>query len=389
MSALASVVLAVAAGAGPASHPACSAGGEFTCQVVATCDPSFEDRWNLLRADRFQVIAAARVFRGETVRLPILFRGARTEDGRADVRYDLSITRPDGEPRAVFADQSGAADQRAPEGATRLAEDWIALSFEPGEPLGEYVVRVRAHDRLGDARAEAETRVTLVEYAPGVAFDDLDAVWAWAAGTFETPEPERVLPALAAFCAAGGTGAGLPSETIEGYLLERLEHDAWLLEVWLAGFGELDAAARETTLWLLAHAAFDDSPLLARLPAEDRARRAALARERHDPLRDPLDRREDLGELWGRYLASRRMDPLLRLVLALAPDGGVVADATVHDDASGVDVPLARVFAGATPAHLGRILAWDPIARGYAETLVGMERLPAGVHAALVQLLRE
>jgi hypothetical protein len=385
MSGLASVVLAAVAGAGAARQTE----DAFSCQVIATCDPSFEDRWNLLRTGPFQVIAAARVFRGETVRLPILFRGVQADEGRGDVRYDLAILRPDGELHGAFADQVGVAEQHFGAGATLLAEDWLALSFDPDDPPGEYVVSVRARDRRADVRAEAETHLTLVEYAPGAPFEDLDAVWAWAAGTFETPEPERVLGALEAFCAAGGIGAGLPSETIEGYLLERLERDAWLLEIWLGDWEHRDAAARETTLWVLAHAAFDDSALLQRLPAEDRERRAALARERHDPLLDPLDRREDLGELWGRYLASRRMDPLLRLVLALAPDGGVVADASFHDDASGIDVPLERVFAGATPTHLARILAWDPIARGYAETLAGMGQLPEGVGAALAKLLEE
>ncbi|NOT29495.1 MAG: hypothetical protein HOP15_03495 [Planctomycetes bacterium] len=147
------------------------------------------------------------------------------------------------------------------------------------------------------------------------------------------------------------------------------------------------AAERRGVLWLLAHSSVEAEPFVRKLSKEDKAVWSELSGSVRDPLEDPLRELHDVNELWGRYVASRRLAPLQRLIWALDADGGVITTESVWNEEHQVDVPLARVVTTVVAKNLAQGIAWDPLARSYAETLARSEDIPDGVRSRLEELL--
>ncbi len=352
----------------------------FTCQLVLSADLAGVDRWYASNVPDFQLAGTESVVRGQHFLLYVFLQGcARDEGGALDVTLDLSILRPDG---SVYHEAEGARalDGEKP-GEFLLAQDLTGVFFEDEDALGTYRVQVVAHDRVGRVEARAEQSIELVPYAEGAPFADGDEVWAWLWRYYHAPEPCRAAPALRAL-AQGGQEVGLA----HGAMAELFQDNGWLFPILFADLEDEAPATRELLLWMLARTSHEPAPFVSDLEATERAAWERFAAA-PNPREDPLTGREDLNELLGRYALGRAHAPLLKLVRALARDGGgMVADVSLYEPTNDVDVPLAHVISKVVARALASF-ASDPATRGYLEVMAADESLPEEVRARLAELL--
>ena len=370
---------------GPGSTAVQDRATGLRCDLALSIDTAFLDRWDHTNLPNLSIVGSGHVVRGQRFGVYPVFSGyAVDEHGRVHITLDLRIARPDGK---TYFEEYGveAIDQPGGDGTgLLLPRDPRFVIFDPEDPAGTYGVHLDAHDLVSGKSVSADGTLRLVEYEEGKGFESSADLQRWIGRFLADPQPERAIPALRSF-ALGGWSTELPSG--RGSLRELFEANPWLFPILFEGFAEEDAATRELALWLLARSTCEAEALVKDLGKEDRAVWERVSAE-HDPLADPIEGRDDVNELWGMYVLRRGFAPLLRLCLALAPEEtDVVADLTIHDDSSGLDVPLARVVQRSVTKILADGIAWDPIARGYFDVLHRDEALPGGVSQAIVDLL--
>ena len=364
---------------------------ELTCQLVPSADPSFQDRWSFVQAERFEARRTEYVYRGQLFSYYSFYQGYGVDaEGKAALSYEVRITRPDGKTYHASKDHVGWKRAVPDPGSVLLAEGVVGIVFDPVDPFGSYSAWVRVTDGVTGASAEATAEIELVEYEEGPSFADFEALQTWKGAYLTSPELERVVPALWMHCRSDGFLPGAKDQALDGFLLELFGQNDWLFAEAFDGFAKRSPAEKRGALWLLAHAPEDveREPFVKKLSKEDAALWAELSGAVRDPMTEPLRERHDVNEVYGRYLASGCIDPLRRLVLALHEDGGVIANETVRDSASGVDVPRTLVVPKVVAKLLGGLFRSDALARSYAGALA-MGDLPPGVAAALDQLLAE
>jgi hypothetical protein len=377
------VALALMSGMAPIAVQDRDAG--FACRLVLSVDTAFLDRWDHAAMPNLSVISSGQVVRGQIFGIYPCFSGcALDEHGNVHVTLDLRIVRPDGK---TYFEEKGvdALEMSGGDGTSLLLpKDIRFVSFDPPDPLGSYAVHLEAHDLVGRRSVSADATVRLVEYKEGSGFENSAKLNEWFGAYLADPAPARLIPALRAF-AVGGWSKEL--ECGRGAFRDLFEANQWLFPILFAKFSKEDATTRELALWLLARSSYAVQPLVKLLNKEDLAVWDRVSAE-HDPLKDPIEGRDDLNDLWGMYIPCRRLAPLVRLCMALAPEEtGVVANRSIHDAKNGVDVPLGKVIVIVAPRILVRVIAWDPIARAYCVGLQSAEKLPEGVRSALQALL--
>lgn len=358
----------------------------LSVQAVASADPALEDRWNRVASVQFEVQRSERVFRGQVLHWRVFFSGyGRDDGGNARLTYSARITRPDGK---VYHESDGLVGFDGPAAAdiTLLCAQGLGAFFEPSDKLGTYRARFEALDAVTGAKAVCETEVELVAYAEGAVFADAESLRTWAFEYAKAPEPERLVPALWSRCAQGGFTAEAASQEIDGFLLEAFEHNGWLLPELVRDWKRRSADEKHGALAILAAAPEDSAALVKKLSREDRA--ALESTPDDDPRTRPLAGPRDINLLYGRYIAHRSWAPLERLLLALHADGGVISDASTRSK-DGVDVPLTKVVPRVVSGMLDKLFAYDPLARGYAESSAESDALPPGVAEALAPLLEK
>ncbi|NOT29494.1 MAG: hypothetical protein HOP15_03490 [Planctomycetes bacterium] len=195
-------------------------GQEFSCSLVASADPSLEDRWSHAGSDQFRVQRTETAFRGQLFTVYVFFEGYGTgEQGEVDLTYDLRVTRPNGKPYSKHAGLTGWNRPVAEPDNVLLAEGLCRAFFDPKDPFGSYTVEAEARDGIAGTSVRATTEIQLAEYVEGPGFDDVDALDSWLHGYADAPEPARVVPGLWLACEKGTATAF----QADGSFLELLE----------------------------------------------------------------------------------------------------------------------------------------------------------------------
>jgi hypothetical protein len=115
---------------------------------------------------RPQLRTAARVRRGEPLRVVVLYSGCApspNNDGACDAQLSLRMLGPDGqvalqEPARPLT----TGGKPAAAGMLELAPLSLQLRFEPEDPLGTYVLHATLNDPSQDAWVRVQTQVELV-----------------------------------------------------------------------------------------------------------------------------------------------------------------------------------------------------------------------------------
>jgi hypothetical protein len=355
---------------------------------VLTIDGSVSDRWEHTSAQKINVPEASTVVKQQMLWACVFFSHcAHDAKGNANVTYDVRVAKPDGgiyyEGKALEGWNRPADDDRG----ILLATTLFALSFDPPDPSGEYTVLIHVHDAVNGASVTDTRKISLVHYKTGAKVASTDELVDWLNGYSTAPEPERAIPALFALAKQPAAARGSKFSTATGFFLEVLQSSTWLCPLMLAEFKDQDAATRGEMLRLLARSGCDLHELEARLDAHDREIWSELAhREKHDPMHDPISGRDDINELLGRFAASAKLGPVARLCDALAPDEtGAVANTSVHDSHSGIDVPLGRVVRGVVSQIIAK--SEHPLFRGYCTWIAGAGETNPAVRSELKKAL--
>jgi hypothetical protein len=172
-----------------------------------------------------------------------------------------------------------------------------------------------------------------------------------------------------------------------GFFRTLLTANPWLVPILVEKIGDLEAGTRHDVLRVLARTDRQAKGLDEKLDESGQAEWKELtSKPMHDPLRDPIEGREDLNDLFGNFLASGKFAPVERLCDALAPEGtDVVADTTIHEKTTGIDVPLNKVV----PVFVAKQIAgWpDPLFRSYCDWIIASPKTREVVRTQLKKAL--
>ena len=355
----------------------------FECLLAVSTNLAFTDHWYYTLDDEMRITASDEVFRHQYFEVFLFLTGFEVdEDSLADIRYDLLVSSPDGS--VWYEDQDIVAlEGEASPDYPQLAANGIQACFEPEDQFGTYTVRVEVRDTVGDSTTVLEETVELVEFELGPSFEDRDEYRAWQYDPALHESPERAVHGLLEFGGADGMDPG--------FFREMFESNTWLLESLLAELPDQDAATRARVFDVLSRCPSFQIELGENFSSSDKEVWSELREQVYDPLELPIRGREDLNELWGMFVAGRRIAPLYRLCLALAPDEtGVVADTTVYSEKHDIDVPMSRVVPKYVRLMFERDLAYsESLTHAYLEGLVESGNLPDKALAELNALLTE
>lgn len=360
----------------------------FGCMLAVSIDRHVEDRWyHTAGSEGVTMSGTDEVVRKQYFALyPFFTNPTRDEEGRARVRFEARILKPDA--TTYFeAPDFGTYEGRIgdPKGVF-LSRSILHACFEPGDANGTYAVELVAHDLASGKKAHARREITLVDYREGAAFADGDELGRWVDGYFEAPDPRRAIPALRAF-AEHGLESEKPRDG-RGFLREVFEANHWLYAELIARDAKLSTNERAALLWLLARSTYDATAYVTKLAPDDSKRWSAIRAEQSDPLEEPIAGREDVNELWGMYLASRRFAVFERLCLTLAGDEtGAVASETVK--ANDLEVPLHLVVSSVVGGLLERMAKADGTTLNYLEWASAQDSFPKSVRAAIDEVLAD
>lgn len=112
-----------------------------------------------------KMTTTSNVKRGEQVVGFLLFSGCKVNgSGNCDATVDWLLKKPDG---SIYADHKGAelwqGKATPPTGNLQVAVSNLGLRVELTDPLGEYILVARAHDRVAGISIDVETRFTVRE----------------------------------------------------------------------------------------------------------------------------------------------------------------------------------------------------------------------------------
>lgn len=359
---------------------------EFRCIPAVSLDRHVEDRWyHTAGSVGVSLSSTSSVVRKQYFAVYPFFTNPKTdEDGRASVRFEARILKPDGTAYFDAAD-FGAYEGRIGEpGGIFLSRSILHACFEPEDAKGTYTVQFVAHDVVSGAKSEVEHRLELVDYEEGDAFSDDEELNRWVDGYFEAPDPRRAIPALRAF-AEHGLENEKPRDS-RGFLREVFEANHWLFTELIARDAKLTANERSALLWLLARSTYEAKAYTSKFGPEDAQTWSAIRAAVRDPMEEPITGRLDVNELWGMYSASRRFALIERMCLALAGDEtGVVADEMLKSKDG--EVPLRLVIGDVLGGMLAQMAKADGPTRNYLEWTSAQESVPKSVREAIDDVL--
>jgi len=359
---------------------------EFRCIPAVSLDRHVEDRWyHTAGSVGVSLSSTSSVVRKQYFAVYPFFTNPKTdENGRASVRFEARILKPDGTAYFEAADFGAYEGRIGAPGGIYLSRSILHACFEPEDAQGTYTVQLVAHDVVSGKKSEAEHRLELVDYEEGDAFSDDEELNRWVDAYFEAPDPQRAIPALRAF-AEHGLENEKPRDG-RGFLREVFEANHWLFTELVARDAKLTGNERSALLWLLARSTYDAKSYTSKLGAEDAQAWIAVRAAVRDPMEEPITGRLDVNELWGMYTASRRYALIERMCLALAGDDtGVVADENLKSEDG--EVPLRLVIGEVFGDLLAQMAKADGPTRNYLEWTSAQESVPKSVRDAIDAVL--
>ena len=126
--------------------------------LALSVDPGFEDEWFHTASEHgLRIKSVSKVVCRQPFQVYAFAVGYSVgPKGHVDLRYDIKVTRPDG---TTYFEQDGlevSVGDGIAEGNVLLAKQGIAVSFDPPDPQGEYLVHVALHDGVAKQSSAAE-----------------------------------------------------------------------------------------------------------------------------------------------------------------------------------------------------------------------------------------
>jgi len=350
--------------------------------LALSIDPGFQDEWFHTASEHgLRVKSVSKVVCRQQFEVYVFAVGYATgPKGRTDLRYDVKITRPDGE---SYFEEKGlelCVAEGMPEQNVQLAKQGVAVSFDPPDPKGEYLVQVKLHDAIAKNTSATEGKISLVEIPEARGFKDEEEFEAWMEGYYMAAEPTRAIEAIAFTAEAGLLGGKEPSAGVRSFLRTVCSGNKFLEPFLLERFPKLNHAARVAALDVLADAGYDKASFLAAASEDERKEFGARAKTApRDPLTGTILSEDQLQEIWGMFYATGAYAPIERVAKSLVFDEREVQE--VGDQKS------VERGENLVDWSLGSNLESERV-REYCKWMLAHERLDKPDAAALKKLLK-
>ena len=135
----------------------------FAGLVLVTSDVDWKKKWDTSPETTPNFTEAKKVARGKHVFVLVFFVNPQLDDGGvANVTYDLDVLEPDGTSQAHQTDLPCAKGVlQGPPHNTRLADGVADFVGDPGDPAGEWTVRVTLKDNQRHTTVALKTSLVL------------------------------------------------------------------------------------------------------------------------------------------------------------------------------------------------------------------------------------
>ncbi|KAF0095291.1 MAG: hypothetical protein E1N59_786 [Puniceicoccaceae bacterium 5H] len=245
--------------------------------------------------------------------LPAFLGYARSEAGKVDLSYDVTITAPDGSEYAAMEGIRGYSKPVTGEYVLPPA-DLVQLAFKQGkDPAGTYTITVTAHDGISGQSHTEQQQLQLRPFQFAVEEPNFDR---WYLEYPNKPRPEQALYYLANLPDLLINGDGSPNWASAWLFKTIYEDNPFLIEPTVDFYQNQDPDAVQQTNIILVLALLGQSD---RLPIDEQQK---AFRNRIADLSPPdgyseITTPEQLDVLWAEYFATGKVRPVRQLITAL------------------------------------------------------------------------
>jgi hypothetical protein len=132
--------------------------------LVVTSDQDWQEKWETPSNVIPDFTTAKVVHRGQRIFILTFFAGPKlNEQGLADITCDIDVIRPNGTHSTNRQGMECFHGKLQQEGLTYLSEPVIGFVGDPGDPSGEWVVRITLKDNVRHVVVPLKTSFTLVD----------------------------------------------------------------------------------------------------------------------------------------------------------------------------------------------------------------------------------
>lgn len=339
------LILVMSAVLGGGAEPQ-TKGDDFEAKILISPDLYFHDQWAFLPPNVGpQLLTFDRVERRQFFAVYFLFRNyAVSKEQECKVDFDLSIDRPDGKKYFDEKGLSAYAGKKERKEELILWNHDLRIAFEPNDPPGEYVVNLKAYDRMGRTSSTVRETIRLVEEFPSEDFKDLDTLNHWLTNYYRKPDPSRLAAAFRSSVKFECWKKDRAPEMLCSFFAAAFRDQATLLKQMVKTRNSFDAETRKALFFLLAKGGVDEKLYAESMDAASIEEIAKFKKETpFDPEKDKIAEPYHLDMLWYRFLATGQPQPVFRIcqVFETRPDGldekgtkGLTSEVLVYKAAS-------------------------------------------------------
>lgn len=289
-------------------------------KIITTIDYALSDKWyNTNPESIVKVNNTGTVFREQDFILAIMITGYNVNaDNKANLVYDIEITRPDGKIYESIKDIPAIENKKVNPEYVLMSEGKLKIFFESDKPLGKYDIKVTLKDLVSKEEKQLSGKIELQEYKGVTGIDSMDELENWMQGYYQSPSPEKAIHAYLFYASNKASGNDTSFAPAFTYFLHVVNNNRYLLPHVIRIYPEQDLKTKIYLIYLLRYADYDASDFLSKLEGKEKEVYEGIKDKPYGI--DPYDSIEDAAQLdmlWGEFFATGSIKPIKRLIHVL------------------------------------------------------------------------
>lgn len=276
------------------------------------------DAWHRVPKDSAELSTTDEVMRGQVFNLLLPITGYETDqNGQVDLTYDIETFGPDNKIMKSDSDYNILAfkGNLGNKSAILLPKISTSLLFTEVYPLGTYTIKATIHDHISGQKAEKKKTIQLIDFTHGQKdFSSPDDFGKWLMSYHQSPKPKLLIDAVKTI----KTDPAWLKEHFGmfSFLRTSFAENNYLFK--LAGNAFQSFSKENQKKLLIVSAISGDAHLITKTEDPELHKLYGRAKEIEVPeVNGDINDASQLDFLWGRFFASGRYEPLLKIVSAL------------------------------------------------------------------------
>ncbi len=289
-------------------------------KIITTIDYALPEKWYNTNSESIvKVNSTKTVFREQKFILTIMLTDYSVDaDGKANMIYDIEITRPDGKIYETIKDITAIGKKKVNPRLILLSENNLKVFFESDKPLGQYDIKVTMKDLVNKEEKQLTGKIELTKYNSDTGIDSADKLDNWMQGYHLSPSPEKAIHAYLFYANSEASEKESSFAPVFTYFLHVINNNKYLLPHIVSIYPEQNLKTKIYLLYLLRYADYDAADFFSKLEGKEKEVYEGIKDKPYG--RNPYDTIENASQLdmlWGEFFATGSIKPILRLIHVL------------------------------------------------------------------------